>query len=183
MLEDTSERPSPGHDWMRLSEGQVFLLRLHMCALKTKRCSAKSLCWKQWELLSKIGLGASHSKPVELCTQRINVNNNPNKKLTPDMALTPSAWAAPPCRPIYSWAHAAPFRAQSLPGTKPWLRSLFFFKSLTFYCCSSTVVSIITPPRPLPRHSLWWRPVSSEVHMSSKGSFFIRIFKNRGKCL
>lgn len=48
------------------------------------------------ELLRKIGLGASHSTPMELCAQGININcKDPNKNTDtgkPHVASAPGAW-------------------------------------------------------------------------------------------
>lgn len=85
----------------------------HMCASKTKTEIID--CTKNMGAVKKIGFGAGHAKPMELCAQRININQNPNKNThtgEPHVSCAPGDRAAHWWQPRPLLRYATPFKAQ-----------------------------------------------------------------------
>lgn len=85
----------------------------HMCPSKTK--TEIDYTKNMRAVKKKIGLGAGHAKPMELCAQRINRNQNPNENThtrESHMACAPGDRAARWWQAHPLLRCAASFRAQ-----------------------------------------------------------------------
>lgn len=74
-----AERPSPGWDRICLLEGQVFLLRRHRCASRTKSTFGRVIHSAEERRAAEENRAGQAAQSPWNCVHRINIKKNSNR--------------------------------------------------------------------------------------------------------